>query len=75
MIKVRRRYSPDYDEPDLDLWIMILLDELFINNDYIVGCALLLSFMMMGFINLDVCLLYIIIVIFKEVQFFRREKL
>ena len=66
MIKFRRIYSPDYDEPDLDLWIMILLDELFMNNDYIVGCALLLSFMMMGFIDLDVCLLYIIVFIFRK---------
>ena len=66
MIKFRRIYSPDYDEPDLDLWIMILLDELFMNSDYIVGCALLLSFMMMGFIDLDVCLLYIIVFIFRK---------
>ena len=66
MIKFRRIYSPDYDEPYLDLWIMILLDELFMNNDYIVDCALLLSFMMMGFIDLDVCLFYIIVFIFRN---------
>ena len=63
---IRRIYSPDYDEPDLDSCIMILLDELFINNGYIVDCALLLSFMMMGFIDLDVCLFYIIVFIFRN---------
>ena len=40
---------------------MILLDELFLMNGYIIGCALLLSFNI-----LNGCRLYLIVIIFRR---------